>query len=48
MNDKKEARKLDTREKVAAISSLVIIAVVVVYWGVQISGVMEMLELAYG
>ncbi len=41
-------RKLDKREAIAGGASLVIITVLVVYWGFQISGVMEMLELAYG
>jgi len=41
-------RKLSIREKVAAGISSVILIAIVVYWIVQVIGVMEMLELAYG
>lgn len=39
---------LTTIEKVAAGSSAVIITAGIVFWIIQIRGVMEMLELAYG
>lgn len=41
-------KRMTTREIVALGSSLLIIIVAVVYWGIQIDGVMEMLEMAYG
>jgi len=44
----KKPMTMTTRERVALGSSLLIIVVVVVYWGIQIDGVMEMLEMAYG
>jgi hypothetical protein len=39
---------LSTREKVAAIISGAIIIGAIIYWIVQIIGVMEILKLAYG
>lgn len=39
---------LSTIEKIAAGTSAVIILTGLVYWIVQIRGVMEMLEMAYG
>ena len=39
---------MEIREKVAAAVSIVIIAAFIVYWAIQIRGVMEMLKLAYG
>ncbi|MDT8429592.1 MAG: hypothetical protein RQ757_12615 [Pseudomonadales bacterium] len=41
-------KKLNKREKWAASVSAAMITVIIVYWIVQINGVMEMLELAYG
>ncbi|MDP1932719.1 MAG: hypothetical protein Q8L60_14805 [Gammaproteobacteria bacterium] len=41
-------RGMSRREIVALVSSVLIVVVAVVYWGVQIDGVMEMLEMAYG
>ena len=41
-------RRMNLREKIAAAVSLVIVLTAAVYWIVQIRGVMEMLELAYG
>ena len=41
-------KEMSRRERVALGSSLLIIIVAVVYWGIQIGGVMEMLEMAYG
>lgn len=35
-------------EKVAAVSASAIIVSAVVYWAIQIAGVLEFLELAYG
>ena len=35
-------------QSAAVVASLTIVIFVVVYWGVQIQDVMEMLELAYG
>ncbi len=40
--------KLDTPELVAFFSSVIIIAVGIAYWIIQIEGVLEMLEMAYG
>ncbi len=40
--------KLDKSEAIAIYSSIVIIIVGVVYWIIQIRGVLEMLEMAYG
>lgn len=45
---KAENSGLSTIEKVAAGSSAVIITAGVIFWVIQIRGVMEMLELAYG
>ena len=39
---------MGTLEKVAAAVSIAMIAAFVVYWAIQIKGVMEMLERAYG
>ncbi|MDX1490097.1 MAG: hypothetical protein R3332_02350 [Pseudohongiellaceae bacterium] len=43
-----ENKKLSTREIVALASSVAIIITAAIYWSIQIDGVMEMLELAYG
>lgn len=40
--------KMGTLEKIAAAASAAIILTAAVYWIIQIRGVMEMLELAYG
>jgi hypothetical protein len=41
-------RKLSTREKVAAGISGSILVAIVIYWIMQVIGVIEMLKLAYG
>lgn len=41
-------RKLNNREKLAASVSTAMIAVMIIFWIVQVNGVMEMLEMAYG
>jgi hypothetical protein len=46
MNDKLQNQ--DKRQLIAGVVSVSIVAIVVIYWGIQISGVMEMLDLAYG
>lgn len=38
----------DVREKIALAASLLIVASALVYWLVQIDGVLAMLKLAYG
>ncbi|MBU2098820.1 MAG: hypothetical protein KKD00_08660 [Gammaproteobacteria bacterium] len=43
-----ESRQAGILEKVAAVSASAIIISAVVYWGIQIAGVFEFLELAYG
>lgn len=43
-----ESRQAGVIEKVAAVSASAIIIAAVVYWAIQIIGVMEFLELAYG
>jgi len=45
---KTERSKLGVSEKVALYTSTLIIAAGVIYWSVQIRGVMVMLEMAYG
>jgi len=40
--------KYSTQEKIAAGISGGILIVIVIYWAIQIAGVMEMLKLAYG
>lgn len=45
MSDKKS---LNTKEKIALASSVVIILGATIYWGFQVQNVMELLELAYG
>lgn len=42
------SHKMSKEEKIAAGASLTIIAVGFVFWIIQIRGVMEMLEMAYG
>lgn len=41
-------RHMQLREKIAAAVSLAIILTAAVFWIMQIRGVMEMLEMAYG
>jgi len=41
-------KKFDTREKIAALVSAVITVAAVVYWIIQIAGVIEMSKLASG
>ena len=48
MEKQSSAKKLTTRELIAGVSSTALIIIAIVYWGIQIDGVMEMLELAYG
>jgi hypothetical protein len=43
-----ESKGLGTREKIAAVVSVAILFTFVVYWIVQIDGVMDMLKLANG
>ena len=43
-----QASRLSTREKVAAAVSAAILLAAIVYWVIQIMGVMEALKLAYG
>lgn len=43
-----EKSRLSRQEIVALSGSLLIIGIAVVYWGIQIEGVMELLEMAYG
>jgi hypothetical protein len=43
-----EAKGLGTREKIAAVVSAAILLTFVVYWIIQIDGVMDMLKLANG
>lgn len=42
------AKRLSTREKVAAVVSAAILLTTIVYWAIQIMDVMESLKLAYG
>lgn len=39
---------LDRLELVALVTSSAVIVIALVYWAIQISGVLEMLEMAYG
>lgn len=48
MTEAKQDKKLDTLEKVAAGVSVAVLASGVIYWVVQVFGVIEMLQLAYG
>lgn len=50
MQGTSEAKKIgmDRLELVAVGASSTVIVVALVYWTIQISGVLEMLELAYG
>ncbi len=41
-------KSFSTREKIAAVASGAIIIGAIIYWIVQIIGVMEILKLAYG
>ena len=43
-----ESKSLGTREKIAATASIAILLTFVVYWIIQIDGVMDMLKLANG
>ncbi|MDH7944749.1 hypothetical protein QGM61_13045 [Pseudohongiella sp. SYSU M77423] len=43
-----EPAKLSTIEKIAVASSVFIIGAGIVYWGLQVQNVMELLEMAYG
>ncbi len=45
---KSSKTKLDSLELIAFYSSMVIITAGIIYWIMQINGVMEMLEMAYG
>ncbi|MCP5331716.1 MAG: hypothetical protein H7A05_10630 [Pseudomonadales bacterium] len=48
MQDSDNRKKMDRRELVTLSLSLGVVITAVVYWGIQISGVMDMLEMAYG
>jgi hypothetical protein len=48
IREKTERSKLGGPEKVALYTSILIIVAGVIYWSVQIRGVMVMLEMAYG
>ncbi len=48
MQEQKNEKTRDIRERVALAFSTVVIGVAIVYWIIQIRGVMEMLEMAYG
>ncbi len=50
MQDPKEVKnvKMDRLEMLALTASSVVIVVALVYWGIQIQGVRELLEMAYG
>lgn len=41
-------KSFSLREKIAVAASAAIVLATVIYWIVQVRGVMEMLELAYG
>lgn len=41
-------KSLNTREKVAAVSSSVVLTAGVIYWLFQVKGMIELLQLAYG
>lgn len=43
-----EVQNQDKRQLIAGVVSISIVAIAIIYWGFQISGVLEMLELAYG
>lgn len=43
-----DSRPIKTMEKIAAIVSGAIIASAVIYWTIQVIGVFEFLEMAYG
>jgi len=43
-----EGENLGTQEKIATAVSVVILLTVVIYWIVQINGVMDMMKLANG
>ena len=40
--------KLDRLEVLAMVFSVAVVGVALVYWGIQIQGVRELLEMAYG
>ncbi|MCP5358885.1 MAG: hypothetical protein H7A06_12135 [Pseudomonadales bacterium] len=48
MQDSDNKKKMDGREKVTLAVSLAVVLTAVIYWSIQVSGVMEMLEMAYG
>lgn len=50
MSDTPESKKkgLDRQEIIAVSVSSAVIIVALIYWVIQINGVMEMLEMAYG
>jgi hypothetical protein len=48
MEKQSQNKKLDVREKVALVSSAAVIVVALIYWGVQVGDVIELLEMAYG
>lgn len=48
MSDSEKKKKMDVREKVTLTVSLVVVLTAIIYWSIQVGGVMEMLEMAYG
>lgn len=48
MQDSENRKKMDRRELVTLTVSLAVVVTAVIYWSVQVSGVMEMLKMAYG
>ena len=48
MSEKKNEHRLKDTQLAALVASASIIGFAVIYWGFQIQGVREMLELAYG
>lgn len=50
MQDSSESKKegMDRLELVALGTSSAVIVVALIYWAIQVSGVLEMLEMAYG
>jgi len=48
MSDKHSEQQLKDSQLAALVASASVIGFAVIYWGFQIQGVREMLELAYG
>lgn len=43
-----DIKSLSMREKIAVVSSAVVLGAGVIYWGFQVKAVIELLQLAYG